>query len=98
LQNGGEKKPLVFKVWDFAGQEVYYNMHHFFLTSRALFTLIINLSIEPFNDDQRDRLLFWLHSIRSYSKHSPIIIIATHKDLLSQKEVVIRLGKIREWV
>ena len=31
---------LVYSMWDFAGQSVYYNTHQFFLTSRAVYLLV----------------------------------------------------------
>ena len=32
------------EVWDFAGQELYYASHPVFLTSRAIYILVCNLS------------------------------------------------------
>ena len=33
-------EPLVYSMWDFAGQSVYYNSHQFFLSSRAVYLLV----------------------------------------------------------
>lgn len=38
----GEK--IVLNIWDFAGKEVYYTTHQVFLTSRALYVIVFNLT------------------------------------------------------
>lgn len=35
-----DKTQLIYSMWDFAGQSVYYNTHQFFLTSRAVYLLV----------------------------------------------------------
>jgi hypothetical protein len=50
--NEQQKEELVFSVFDFAGQTVYYNTHQFFLTNRSIYLLVWNVSIYcwcPFN-------------------------------------------------
>ena len=46
VEGGGVKEESVFSVemWDFAGQELYYASHPVFLTSRAIYILVCNLS------------------------------------------------------
>ena len=39
-----EKSVVSVEVWDFAGQELYYASHPVFLTSRAIYILVCNLS------------------------------------------------------
>ena len=31
-------------IWDFAGQSIYYSTHHFFLSSRAIYLLVLDIS------------------------------------------------------
>jgi len=35
---------MVLNVWDFAGKEVYYTTHQVFLSSRALYVFVFNLT------------------------------------------------------
>ena len=46
VEGEGVKEESVFSVemWDFAGQELYYASHPVFLTSRAIYILVCNLS------------------------------------------------------
>jgi len=69
-------------VWDCGGQEVYYNTHHFFFTSSAIYLIVVNLSLERFETRGIDRLHFWIRSIRSYAPEAPIRVIVTHTDVL----------------
>ena len=39
-----EETAVSFEVWDFAGQQLYYASHPVFLTSRAIYLLVCNLS------------------------------------------------------
>ena len=39
-----EETAVGFEVWDFAGQQLYYASHPVFLTSRAIYLLVCNLS------------------------------------------------------
>ncbi|XP_052783000.1 uncharacterized protein LOC128219227 [Mya arenaria] len=69
-------------VWDFAGQNHYYSFHHFFLNSRCIYLLLmdmtkdLNSKVEEgysqsglFHEDftYLDALRFWLNSIHMYS-------------------------------
>ena len=76
--------PTTFHVWDFAGQEIYYNTHHFFLTSTAIYIIVTDISLPI--ERQLERMKFWLHSVRYYAPDAPILIIGTHGDLLVKEE------------
>ena len=41
------KEDIYFTFWDFAGQSVYYVTHPLFLTARAMFLLVYDLSLNP---------------------------------------------------
>jgi GTPase SAR1 family protein len=70
-----ETAPIQFSVWDFAGQEVYYNTHQFFLTNDSITIIVFNLVDQPMA-----KVEYWLQSIQSRAPHSPIILIGTHTD------------------
>ncbi len=78
-----KKLPVTFQIWDFAGQDLYYNTHHFFLNSAAIFIVIVDI-----NKPNLERFTFWLRSVHSYAPKAPIIILNTHKDLVKTEEKV----------
>ena len=45
-----KREDIHFTFWDFAGQSVYYETHSIFLTERAIFLLVCDLSLNP--DDE----------------------------------------------
>ncbi|KAL6069141.1 Myotubularin-like phosphatase domain [Balamuthia mandrillaris] len=64
---------VVFSCWDFAGQEVYYATHSFFLSGRAMYIVLFNL-VNGVEDTSR--VEYWLQSIdaRSYGT-SPVVVV-----------------------
>lgn len=73
--------PPAVSVWDFAGQNIYYTTHHFFLNKRSIYILLMDISRDL--DDEitdcrfirnvqgrftcRDAFKFWLNSIHMYT-------------------------------
>lgn len=39
-----DEAPVSFTVWDFAGQEVYYSTHQFFLSQRSIYIVVFDMS------------------------------------------------------
>jgi internalin A len=64
-------------IWDFAGQEITYSTHQFFLTKRSLYALVV--------DNRRDNPNFdyWLNVIELLSDGSPLLIVKNEKQDLS---------------
>lgn len=69
-------------VWDFGGQNIYYTTHHFFLNSRSIYLLLMDVSkpLDSVENDYtkmsgifgkkftgKDVFKFWLRSIHMYS-------------------------------
>ncbi len=69
-------------IWDFGGQEIYYSTHQFFLTEHTLYLFVWNARKEEiyWSFD------YWLNTISSLAKDSPIIIILNKIDIL-EKEI-----------
>jgi GTPase SAR1 family protein len=40
---GADSAAVDLSAWDFAGQEIYYATHQFFLSERSLFLVVFNL-------------------------------------------------------
>lgn len=71
-----DKRQLTFSAWDFAGQEIYYATHSFFLSSKAIYLIIWDLRY-PAEDA---RVGFWLNSVESRASNAPVILVGTHYD------------------
>jgi len=69
--------------WDFAGQELYYSTHQFFISERSVFLLAWSL-VKSMEDS---RVEFWIHSIASKVKRPVIILVGTHLDGISESEL-----------
>ncbi len=63
-------------VWDFGGQEIMHATHQFFLTKRSLYLLVLSAR----QDEDANRVEYWLKIIRSFSDNSPVIIIGNQVD------------------
>ena len=63
--------------YDFGGQEVFYPTHEFFLSSRAVYLLVVNASNLNFKS-----LSYWLAKVNSYAgkRKPPVIIVGTNTD------------------
>jgi len=103
----GREGVLDFSVWDFAGQNDYYNNHHYFLSARSVFLVLWKMS-EGVEKGMKG-LEFWFRSLAGHllSSHSPshpgeefysIIVVGTFLDDPSVKrgEKVLRDREIRE--
>eukprot|EP01098_Paradermamoeba_levis_P004984 TRINITY_DN2117_c0_g1_i4.p1 TRINITY_DN2117_c0_g1~~TRINITY_DN2117_c0_g1_i4.p1 ORF type:complete len:1636 (+),score=493.61 TRINITY_DN2117_c0_g1_i4:118-5025(+) len=67
---------IMFSAWDFAGQEVYYATHQFFLSHRAIYCICFNMV----NSTELSRVEYWLQSISTRGKGAPVILVGTHAD------------------
>ena len=88
LDDAGDE--LVFSVFDFAGQTVYYNTHQFFLTNRSIYLLVWNVRLGA----EHSGLEFWLNSIGCHAPFCPIFIIGTHIDQV--KKYTIPMEKLKQ--
>ena len=76
-QTGSITKAKVdLSVWDFAGQEIYYTTHQFFLSDRALYIVVFNMA----KNEEDSRVEYWLKSINARVPDAPILIVGTHAD------------------
>jgi internalin A len=66
-----DKQNIKLNLWDFGGQVIYHATHQFFLTQRSLYLLIVDCS----NNDDQNKLQYWLKLIDSFGGGAPIIIV-----------------------
>lgn len=72
---------LIFNIWDFGGQQVYYSTHAFFLSEKSLFVIVFNLS--RFSKG-KERVAHWYTTITSLIPDASIIFVGTHLDDANQ--------------
>jgi len=75
---------LELSAWDFAGQSLYFNFHHYFIASRAIYLVVWNMA----QGDLGIRgLPFWFRSLRAHlpiledkpeERSFTIIVVGTH--------------------
>ncbi|MBI4854287.1 MAG: SUMF1/EgtB/PvdO family nonheme iron enzyme [Acidobacteria bacterium] len=58
-------------IWDFGGQEIMHSTHQFFLTKRSLYLLVLDAR----QNEQQNRLNYWLKTIQHFTDSSPVIIV-----------------------
>jgi small GTP-binding protein len=88
-----ELENTIVYFWDFAGQELYYTTHQFFLTENSINLIVFDCT----KSLDENRILFWLNSIQSMAPGSQVIIIGSFKDQLSDsKDRIQILEKISE--
>ncbi|XP_019639098.1 PREDICTED: malignant fibrous histiocytoma-amplified sequence 1 homolog, partial [Branchiostoma belcheri] len=89
---------MTFSMWDFAGQEIYYITHQFFLSAKALMLLVVNL--EKYKCDSAASFSSscgeWMKNLIAKVGNPVVIPVVTHVDKLSPEEVKRRCKHLAE--
>ncbi|CAJ1423754.1 unnamed protein product [Effrenium voratum] len=85
---------VVMQTWDFAGQQMYYNMAHVFMTAIGIYVLVLDLSAWSRGDatpmDLTESMDFWLAALLVHAADARLVLVGSHADLLddsNRKEV-----------
>lgn len=87
-------------MWDFAGQEDYYQTHSLFISDRSPFLLVVDIS--AYCEEKHEAFVQrWLDIIRARVSNAGdvvLLLVLTHADLLTAAEVEERISAIIERV
>ncbi|WP_372367489.1 leucine-rich repeat domain-containing protein [Candidatus Uabimicrobium sp. HlEnr_7] len=64
---------IVFKMWDFGGQQVMHSLHQFFLTKRSIYVLVLD-------GRREEKPEYWLQMIEAFGGGSPILVVLNKMD------------------
>ncbi|XP_022171675.1 leucine-rich repeat serine/threonine-protein kinase 1 isoform X1 [Myzus persicae] len=80
IRGNSQYGPVMFRTWDFGGQNEYYATHQYFLSKRSLYIVVWKIT-----DGHRGiaEILQWLVNIQARAPNSPVIIIGTHYDVIN---------------
>mmetsp|Transcript_18045 Transcript_18045/g.23043 ORF Transcript_18045/g.23043 Transcript_18045/m.23043 type:complete len:480 (+) Transcript_18045:389-1828(+) len=82
------RNTLHFSIWDYGGQEVFYTLHHIFLTQYGVYLLAFSMEDMIINNlSASEYIAFWLKSVTLHAPNAPVIIVGTCLDTVNtQKE------------
>ncbi len=69
-----ENNKIKSHLWDFGGQEIMHATHHFFLSKRSLYILVLDARKEE------DKTEYWLKLIESFGGNSPVLVVINKID------------------
>lgn len=77
---------VVVQTWDFAGQEMYYNMAHVFLTALGIYVLVLDLSawLHATPVEKVESMDFWLAALLVHAKDAWLVIVGSHADAIEE--------------
>ncbi|XP_050423466.1 leucine-rich repeat serine/threonine-protein kinase 1 [Adelges cooleyi] len=82
IRGNSQYGPVMFRTWDFGGQNEYYATHQYFLSKRSLYIVVWKI---PDGHRGIAEILQWLVNIQARAPNSPVIIVGTHYDVMSNK-------------
>ena len=96
VMDEGVQRHITFAVWDFAGQRIYYSVHHLFIT-RGVYVVVF--SLEDAAHDMAgclEYLAFWLHSVHAHTADASdycVLLVGTHSDVVHEAAEQARISE-----
>uniref|UniRef100_A0A673GBY9 non-specific serine/threonine protein kinase n=1 Tax=Sinocyclocheilus rhinocerous TaxID=307959 RepID=A0A673GBY9_9TELE len=88
-----DKRNMLLNVWEFSGGEECSGFHPHFMSSRALYLVLYDLSKGP---SEIDTIKPWLFNVKAVAGQSPVIVVGTHADVCEEHHLQERVLKLRE--
>uniref|UniRef100_A0A8C1WCT5 non-specific serine/threonine protein kinase n=1 Tax=Cyprinus carpio TaxID=7962 RepID=A0A8C1WCT5_CYPCA len=88
-----DKRNMLLNVWEFSGGEECSGFHPHFMSSRALYLVLYDLSKGP---SEIDAIKPWLFNIKAIAGQSPVIVVGTHSDVCEEPHLQECVLKLRE--
>eukprot|EP00924_Labyrinthula_sp_SR-Ha-C_P010865 snap_masked-scaffold_47-processed-gene-0.10-mRNA-1 protein AED:0.40 eAED:0.42 QI:0/-1/0/1/-1/1/1/0/1107 len=92
LSTETNKDSLTFSLCDFGGQEVFYTLHHLFLTKFGIYVLCVDLR-EVLEKPKvcEAYMKFWFSSISMHASSAPIVLVGTHFDCFNHDRKILKV-------
>lgn len=82
----GSTNSIVLSTWDYGGQQVFYSVHHLFLTRNGAYLIVFNMARLLATNSRLETLnylTFWLNSVHAHADGAIVILVGTHADIVS---------------
>ena len=89
---------LALTVWDYGGQEVFYTLHHLFLTRYGLYLLVFDMRDFIATEVDTGYLEFWLGSIALHAPQAPVVLVGTHADAVTTEKEYTAINEVLKGV
>jgi len=106
MHEEGFDDAIVFELWDYGGQEVFYALFHFFITKYGMYAVLFNMKDMMAGEEKvqvcLDFIDFWLSTIYLHTRDpstqscSPILMVGTFKDEVSDPLQHLYISKVLE--
>lgn len=88
-------KPMVFQVWDTAGDEKYHSINRYFYKDASVVLIVYDIT-SPFSFDSIKN--YWMEEIKNKTNTNPIcLIVANKSDLFADEAVPWKISKRIRW-